>query len=69
MFTRVAASQDNAAHVEDLFMMAGKQQREIEMSELPLSVFALAGGTIGEVNFGPKNRENIDVKVETGQKT
>ena len=45
--------------------MARRQQSEIEMVELPLSVFALAGGTIGEVKFGPKNREGLDVEVES----
>lgn len=52
-------------HAEDLLTMARQQQREIEMTELPLSVFALAGGTVGEVKFGPKNREGLDIEVET----
>ena len=65
IFTRVDVSQDSAVHDEDLLTMARQQQREIEMTELPLSVFALAGGTIGEVKFGPKNREGLDIEVET----
>lgn len=65
IFTRVDVSRDSAVHAEDLLTMVRQQQREIEMAELPLSVFALAGGTIGEVKFGPKNREGLDIEVET----
>ena len=64
MFTRISASQDSSAPVEELFSKAGKNQSEIEMSELPLSVFALAGGPISEVNFGPKSMEGYDIEVE-----
>ena len=63
---RYAAIQlEDKRHAEDLLTMARQQQKEIEMTELPLSVFALAGGTIGEVKFGPKNREGLDIEVET----
>ena len=33
------------------------------MTEIPLSVFAFAGGPIRELNLGPKNRNQYDVEV------